>query len=367
MSIQRPTAVLGIVPGFSMLILAIGLMNHVMVIPPLLRDAERDAWVSILVTVLPYLLWISILYYILKYTHQQPVLSLIRSRFGTWAGGVIRALFAVYLFVMSLITVKETVMWAHASYFPRTPFVVLSVALILLCCFAAWSGIRAIAIASGVLLPFVILFGDFVMTSNLPKKEYALLLPMFEHGFGRVLQGAVYIGGGLAELVILLLFQHQFKKKIPLWTLWVLGIFLILLIMGPVTGAIAEFGPYEAANLRYPAYEEWRLVRIGKYLQHVDFLSIYQWLAGAFSRISLSLFLLLDLTVTERKRKARGIGVAVFGAVFVLLVSLPISDMQFLFFLKHVYFPFSLLFATGLLLLILTMIILEKRTKGVMP
>lgn len=42
-------------------------------------------------------------------------------------------------------------------------------------------------------------------------------------------------------------------------------------------------------------YEQWRLVKLGNYIEHVDFLSVFQWLAGASIRISLSQFLLTDL------------------------------------------------------------------------
>src|SRR5690606_23314257 len=101
--------------------------------------------------------------------------------------------------------------WTHGTYLPRTPELVLSLSLMALCFAAAWLGIRAIAIVSGILLPFVILFGEFVMVANLPRKDYRILTPMLEEGFMPVLGGCLYVGGGLAELVVLLLLQHQLK------------------------------------------------------------------------------------------------------------------------------------------------------------
>src|SRR5690606_22187538 len=140
-----------------------------------------------------------------------------------------------------------------------------------------------------ILLPFVIVFGDFVMTANLPAKNYSLILPIAEHGWQPVFLGGLYVGGGLVELIVILLLQQELKKKVALWKLWLLSLFLVLLVFGPVLGAIAEFGPAEAARLRYPAFEEWRLVTIGNYIRHVDFFSIFQWLSGAFVRIAVSL------------------------------------------------------------------------------
>ncbi|MDV2887964.1 spore gernimation protein, partial [Alkalihalophilus pseudofirmus] len=88
-------------------------------------------------------------------------------------------------------------------------------------------------------------------------------------------------------------------------------------------------------NLRYPAYEEWRLVQVGKYIRHVDFLSIYQWLSGAFVRVSISLLLLIDLLPASHNKKFRHVWLTILGIFIVVLVELPISDMQYVSFLKR--------------------------------
>ncbi|XRD23741.1 hypothetical protein AABM34_14730 [Lysinibacillus fusiformis] len=51
----------------------------------------------------------------------------------------------------------------------------------------------------------------------------------------------------------------------------------------------------EASKQRYPAYEEWGLVTIGRYIEHLDFFSIYQWLTGTFIRVSFLLYIVADL------------------------------------------------------------------------
>lgn len=361
--VHNKSAGLGFIPSFSILILAVGLMNHVMVLPPLLHEAKRDAWLSVLATIPPYLAWAAALYYIIRKTDQQPLLPWLEEHFGKAVSLLCRALFLVYVFFICALTLKETAMWAHASYLPRTPQIVLSAALVLLCAFAVHSGIRAIAIASGILLPFVVIFGDVVMSSNLHEKQYAYLTPLFEHGWLPVMRGSMYIGGGLAELILILLMQHHLKKKMKFWPLALLSLFLIGLVFGPVTGAISEFGPAEAAKLRYPAYEQWRLVTIGKYVKHVDFLSIYQWLSGAFARISLSLYFMMELLIPARQEKSRTIWLAVLSILVASLIALPVSDMQYLFFLQHVYLPWSLWIVTGVLLVLFLMVFISKKAR----
>jgi spore germination protein KB len=364
MEMNTSSGVIGIIPVFSVIVLAVGLMNHVLVIPPLLQEAKRDAWLGVLSVILPYLLWVSMLYYIMRNTNQQPIMSWLKEHYGKALSWGARIFFIIYLSFISAITLKETIVWTHVSYLPRTPKIVLSLSMVLVCIYAVHVGIRAITIAAGILLPLVIIFGDFVMSANLPAKDYTLMTPILENGIAPVLRSDIYIGGGLVELVIILLLQHQLKSRVRLWSLWLLGFFLVGLVFGPVTGAIAEFGPFEAAKLRYPAYEEWRLVKIGDYIHHVDFLSIYQWLSGAVIRISIALYLLVDMLEIQQK-KHRRMWIYFLGFVLVIIVALPISDMHYLLFLKQIYFPasLSLVLLLSLGLLVLVFLATYKREK----
>lgn len=355
---------IGVFPIYCIIMLAVGLMNHVMVLPPLLHAAMRDAWISVTATIAPYLVWIAMLRFVMKRTQQQPILTWVRERYG-WASALpLRLFFFVYLLAMGAVTLKETITWMHGSYLPRTPEIVLSISLILICFFAARSGLRAIAYVAGILLPFVIVFGDFVMSANLPRKQYALLTPMLERGFSPILEGSLYVGGGLAELIVLVLVQQRMKSEAKYWSLSLLGLFLILLVMGPVTGAIAEFGPFEAAKLRYPAYEEWRLVQLGRYIQHVDFLSIYQWMSGAFVRLSIVLLLATELLPGDSTGRRQLIWLSALCVGLVAAAALPFSDVQFLDFLRHIYLPGSLATATAALCVLFVMAALPQRGRG---
>lgn len=356
---NQSSATIGTFSAFSAIILAVGLMNHVLVIPPLLEVTQRDAWLTTVLAALPFLLWTCLIYYIMNRTGQQPLLSWLHRHYGAAAAWIVRIYYIVYLFMIAAITLKDTTTWTKVSYLSRTPIFVLALSLLIVCCFSARWGLKTIMIASGILLPFVIVLGDFVMSANLPKKNYSLLLPILENGWEPIGKGGIYIGGGLAELSILLIFQHSLKSRLKLWWLWVLALFLIILIWGPITGAIAEFGPFEAMDLRYPAYEEWRLVSIGKYIQHVDFLSIYQWLSGAVIRIAVAICLIVDL-LPQKSQKIRARQLHLVCALLLLTAILPISDMMYLDFMKRIYFPWSLFSALALTLILAVLIRLKK-------
>lgn len=172
-------------------------------------------------------------------------------------------------------------------------------------------------------------------------KDYALLTPVLEHGFGPVWDGMVYSGAGYVELIALIVLQHHLKAKIKAWQLLAYGVFSIIISLGPIIGAITEFGPLEAAHQMTSPYEQWRLVKIGHFIEHLDFLSIFQWLSGATVRISLSVLLCVEL-LSLRKARSRYIAIVVIMVSYMLLSLFPVNEYSFYLWMVHYYMPISL-------------------------
>ncbi|MGR5973538.1 GerAB/ArcD/ProY family transporter [Bacillus cereus] len=202
---------------------------------------------------------------------------------------------------------------------------------------------------SGFLLVFVVALGFFVMSLNFPHKDYSQLFPILENGLTPVIKGTVYSLGSLLEVILIFFIQHKLKMNIKSRSFIMLGLVLIGLTLGPLLGSIAIFGPEEASNQRYPAYEEWRLLKIGKYIEHVDFFSIYQWLSGGFIRISFGLYIIGQLFSFKNEKK-RNVLIGISSLITFVAVLLPISDIEFVrFFTKclfsfnffYFYFPFQ--------------------------
>lgn len=331
---------IGLLQLWMLGITGIGFLNHVLILPALLRVAHRDAWLSVMASGVLFLLWIPALYLVIRLLRQQHVTEWVRLRFGTPASLFVAGLCALPLLAMTIITTRETVYWAR-TFLPETPPLVLAGTFLAVCLAAALSGLSTVAIMNGILLPLIVLFGFFVMLANMPSKEYAWLLPVLSHGWRPVCDGCLYAGAGFAEIAVVLFLQSHVKQRIPFWSLFVTALILIFLTIGPTTGAIAEFGANEPAHMRYPAYEEWRLVAFSHFAEHTDFLSIYQWLAGAFIRVSLALFLLGDVFRIRRRRWI----VPGCGAFLALAATLAgIRDELFAQWVEHVYLPVSLLF-----------------------
>lgn len=341
-------------------LLSTGLMNHVIVLPFLLSSAGRSSWISVLVAAGLVSIWVPLIPYIMWNTNMEPLYTWVQLRFGRIVSLLLLVPAMMFVFLLGTVTLLDTIAWIKTMMLPNTPVWFLTFWLVLACAWAAVSGSNVIARASVFLLPFVVILGFFVSTANLPRKNYSHLLPILENGYTSVAQGLIYICGGLMEIV-LILFLQPFLIRTPKTSKLIILVWLLCgLTLGPLIGAIAEFGIVEASKQRFPAFEEWRLLQIGKYIDHVDFLSVYQWLAGAFIRIALALLILKNVLPHRSVKRSNGTVLA-FAFLMFVIACLPYNDKSFYDFLAQWYFPATVWFALLFSGILFALIVMSKK------
>lgn len=323
------------------LMLMNGLANHVIVNPMILDASGRDAWLSVLLAGGLFLIWTAMLLWVMRRSGQRPLKDWLASRTHPIVSWLLVAPLCAQLYLIGGMTTIHTSTWTLANYLPTSPRTLLVVSLAVVCMLPAIWGLRSIAILSAFLLPFVIALGYFVSFSNMRHKDFTLLVPVAEHGAGPIWNGVVYASGGFVELIVLLAMQHRLNVKVKLWKILVYACVSVYVMLGPVIGAITEFGPTEAMLQMESPYEQWRLVKIGDYIEHIDFFSIFQWLSGASIRISLSVYLLVELLGIKNARAKTGF---VIGAIasYVVVGIMPINEYDFYLWMYRYYFPISL-------------------------
>lgn len=281
----------------------IGLKNHVTIIPSLLNGAGRDAWFSVIFSVVLMIPWLILPFITVKKIKDESLRVYLQNNYPK-LGKVLIYVIALYLILMAVITMHETLQWVSTTFLVQTPPLFLFLFFTVVCFFLATSSILTITMVNVFVLFVVVVLGFFIAFVNIQVKDYTLLLPFFEHGVTPVFVSVLYPASGFVELYLLVFIQHHFKTKLKFRHLVIMLFLLFGLTLGPLVGAIAEFGPTEAAKQRYPAYEEWRIASIGSFINHIDFFSIYQWLTGAFVRVGFILFIAIELLgFTGQKKK----------------------------------------------------------------
>ncbi|AZS15310.1 endospore germination permease [Paenibacillus lutimineralis] len=309
---------IGIIQIIMIIMLFNGLLSHVIVNPILLDASHRDSWITLLFTGVLYIPWTILIVYIMRKSERQHLQEWLAKKTSSFLSWVMLAPVAVLLLIIGNMTITQTTVWTVSNYLPTTPQTVIIIILIIVCHYAAKHGITAIAIGSGIILPAVIVLGYFVSIANMREKEWLLLLPVFENGWMPIFNGMMYAGGALSEIFLVLLLQHRLKTTIKPWQIMLLGLLLVYISLGPIIGAITEFGPTESAKQMVSPYEQWRLVKLGNYLEHVDFLSVFQWLSGATIRISLAQFLIAEL-FAPRNTKLRNRIITLITTIYIIL------------------------------------------------
>ncbi|ERN51206.1 endospore germination permease [Alkalihalophilus marmarensis] len=353
----------GIVTLAFIIFLTVGLFAHVQVIPALLSVSHRDSWISIILTSFLWVVWAFVIYKILRLLYKKdiPVFLKKYSKSPVWYY-VITLPFAAYLFLGVIITIKDIAYWSQLTYAPNLSIWIINGLLLLFCFFCVSSGFNTIGNVSLLLLPLVVFLGFFVATANIPKKHYELLLPLFENGFMPTLQGLIYTSLPIIEFFILFFIHSHFSKHFSYKSILIIGILVIGLMLGPTVGTIVEFGPEYAALFRYPAYEQWRILTIGKYFSNVDFFATFQWLSGGIVRISLFLFVLVNIFKSYKRQTNKTIYV-IFFLVYLISV-LPLDPYLFYDWTFQYYFPIALIvLVIHTLFLLLILYITDRKSK----
>lgn len=300
----------------------IGLKSHVTIIPPLLEHVGRDGWASVLLAGLVFIPWTLMLVYVFKKMAGQDSHDWLEARVGKFVSRAIHYVLAIYVLFLAASTFTETMMWINTTFLPETPTYPILIVFTVLCVLLATTNIRTIAITNAILLFSVIVFGFFVAFTNLKVKNFALLQPMFTDGFKPILLGVVYPASGLVELVLLFFIGHQIKGRMRFIHFTIIIGILTMLTLGPIIGSITEFGPDEASKQTYPAYEEWGLVTLGQFIDNLSFLSIYQWLTGAFIRIGFFLYIAIQLLRCNDWKRIKHVWLIIAPVFLALSISL---------------------------------------------
>lgn len=357
---MKSTGQINFVQLFMIFSLMNGLASHVIVNPMVLDASGRDSWITAILSGVLFLMWILLIAWVMRRSGQQPWIDWLSARVGRPAAWLLIAPVALNLYLIGGTTVVHTATWHITNYLPFTPKLLIVCTLVLFCAALSLWGLSVIAVVSGILLPIVVGLGIFVSTANIQMKDYSLLRPVLERGIGPVMDGMVYTGAGFIELIAIMLLQHRLRKKVKTWQLLSYGLFSTMISLGPLIGAITEFGPAEAMRQMTSPYEQWRLVQVGKYIEHLDFLSIFQWLSGACIRISLSVYLLAELVPKGRKRLRSFVVLAVMASYAVAsLVSF--NEYTIYIWMSRYYMPISLAVLLPLSLLWVAASLLPER------
>ncbi len=341
---------------------AVGLKNHVTILPHLLPSAKRDGWISVLLAFGLIMIWCLLLFYIHKATGQTNIFVWMETNIGKVPGKTLSIVISIFFVSLAAVSLKEMIVWTKVSYLPITPPILEIILFTGLCFFLASTNIQTIVITNTFVLTAVIIFGFFVAITNIQFKDFSLLKPIMENGWSPVFSGMIYPLSGLIELIVILFMQQKVHGKIKFKVFALNAIILTWLILGPLIGSITEFGPMEASRQKYPAFEQWGLVTLGRFIEHLDFLSIYQWLTGAFIRVSFFLYLSLEV-LSIKKKRSKTILLIAYSIILIVSNAYSFSDVILYHIIGVYVMPITFWFFLAVSILLSIFVFFSNRRK----
>lgn len=90
------------------LMLSIGLMNHVIIIPVLLEIAGRNAWISTVIGLILLVMFLPLVYFPIKQSQQTHIFQWLKENTGAPIAYFIASVTCIYLLIVSIVTLKDT-------------------------------------------------------------------------------------------------------------------------------------------------------------------------------------------------------------------------------------------------------------------
>jgi len=308
----------------------------------LLNMSKRDAFASSVIGSLLFLIYSFWLFRLLKSQRSgRSFIMDLEQSLGRLIVKGIKIWIAIFLLIeMFLINYHETTL-VKSMVISYTPEWAIALPFLFTCAYLAVKGIKPIAIFASILFPAIIVF--YLLQSLFTAKiaHYSLLLPLFSEGIFSILEGAALIFSNMAHLFILMLItnhtQGSFRWK-PFGAIILLTIFSVI---NATVSLITTFGAFEASQQRFPIYSLWRLVRISSYVEHMDFLILFQNLSSTIVTIALDLFLVSN--ILEFKNLYKKIVVIIVTIFLIATVMIHLNDQDIILVTKRYFFPFSAL------------------------
>ncbi|ARK32704.1 endospore germination permease [Halalkalibacter krulwichiae] len=239
------------------LLLFVGISNHVLIVPHLLGAAKRDAWISVLVAYGILIAWALICSFIFRKNPQRKSLyDWLEERTGKKVSYLILTFFFLYFIVIGFISFFDLIVSVKIYFIPLTPTWFVALPFLLICIWTAIKGMTAIVYSSAIILPIVWMLGHFVAFTTMDNKDYSYLLPILADNEASLIRGVLVVLGGSVDLLVLFVLQQYVNKPISYKYLFILITLLTGLILGPTIGSLAAFGPNVAADMRFPAFEQ---------------------------------------------------------------------------------------------------------------
>lgn len=291
------------------------------------QAAGADAWVSVLAAgaaaILP--AWAAA-----TVMSRFPKMSIIQALpivFGGLLGKALALAFIAFFLFGGALIVWQLEEFVVGTLIPETPEIAIRILFLIGIAYATFSGATPLIRTNAYVMPVGVVVIALVIGLPIARMDPSFLLPVFEHGYRPMLNGAILLLGWLCQIpLVMMMFQryvepkflHKAAKKA------VIGILVAVLALElGALGTMAAFGPRQTASMYYPSFAVARIISVGAFLEHIEVIFVGIWIAAMFIAATFYIQAFADSVSDTLNIKGQAGKSWILGSTFLLLIIWP--------------------------------------------
>lgn len=264
----------------------------ILVVPSFMEKiTKQDTWITIFPAVLIGALNVWVMIVLSNRYPGQTIIQYSSQILGKWPGKFLGFYFLYYWINFDFIILNQHVQFINTVFLMRTPSIVVSLTLALLCGIAVYMGIESIARCNEYLSLLIFALLIPLLLLMLAESDPERLRPVMSKGIVPVLQASIFPVAYLGQFVILgwlLPYLNQPKKaaKVSFISLFIISCLFCMTVL-PL---IMVFGPL-ARKLAFPILSVIQYIGIKGSFERLEALAVAIWVMGCFVKVSLTFFI----------------------------------------------------------------------------
>ena len=207
---------------------------------------------------------------------------------GKVPGKIVGLIYCAYFIHLDAIGIREFSELLVGPFFPGTPILFFTIAIMLVSIYAVYSGIEVIARVNEFIFPLFMIAISGIIFLSIKDMDFNNFLPILEGGWMPVIKGTYHEIYFISEMVFLLMLIPYINKQEKVQKSVFTGVILLALLGMVVFGGIgAVFGAALVNRINYPFLALARYVSIGDVATRIESLVMFMWVSGVFIKITI--------------------------------------------------------------------------------
>lgn len=256
----------------------------------LAADAKQDAWIALLLYIIPGMLLQLIYLTLFKYYPEDSLVTCLPKIFGKLAGSILSFLYILYFAYIAARVLRDFTGLVITSTSPAASLYFIAAILMAAVSYAVLTGIKTICRATEIIFPIFImgLVASYILlftTKNI--LVFNRLLPIMENGPIEIVKSWRLMFFPFSETIAFTMVYNLVRepekiRKITLGAIITEGVVLSTIAIMYIT----SLGVAYASSTYFPLLESLRLIKVGGFLDRLDILIIVTLVIGGFIKIT---------------------------------------------------------------------------------